>query len=1306
MFSTKEIFDKLFKVMPIPFIAVQLNPRTGDIINSIVFLGNIPSDVNNAINRTKGKQLSELNWDTKDQKIIKDYYGTSWRSMITPSVHFKNNTISGGGFDDFGTIEVINDSQSKTQNIRKTDSTIPIYSNYEIYDEDSILNLKLKIQAEGLTPFVRQHLFYYINNDGPRYPYSISFTDQITIPNILQYAQEEKEPSIAGLNINQEYEKDKNDKSIELYDNSQIISSEKNIRVSHVYFVDLFSLITPEQAKNIVDDDYSLGMLYYGAIFQFFPQIQNPQDLKHIMYGESIVEDTHNISNIEIDKLIMRLNTEKLISNNAKNTIKKEIIIISEATAHYKSHGRVVINIRNAFDKLCTNEKILAMRIIVKDQIVIKQSAGSVRPRAINAFTTFKKSTPMENAIEFLVIRNEEIAKNCLSGPMYDTIKLLITSDGQIYISGKWTDSKGIAFNQVEEHLFKHAKNIINQINKLGSSVLPLSGKLSIPDYDECGCNISRLTASSVWNHSVTSNSFKIIKNKFRELEQAGIITIKGLQQSGVFTFYFSKGMVCIPFCEDWIGRHVKLYQRATDLKFEVINANSRHEFDIIQRYLSTFLTMIAPKQSRSDVKESSDNNTLRRLQERDPDLYNLKKYDQNAKVYSMLCQSKHQPTIYNEVEKKLLTKKEQESLIKYRNHTKNEDAYYQCPDSDFPYLGFRSGVHPLGYDLPCCKKILKSNDKINIQSKHILTYGKPIAPGRYSDAPSELIDELFLGFEGKFRLYGVKQSSPSVPEAGFAFALKQALPENAFLEMAMHINNSHDTYFVLGNGSASNFSSAGELADAIINSFVEEKVCFTKFSPGEINNIHWWENILVDLTRIIYGIEIVILEDFDNVGNIKIKARNTRNASIILIMNNANGFYPCVNVTSEDKFIFEQSTKINKAIMSVLKSRNITKINFPDYFTICSFIEKNDFQFDKLFINKKNLCYAVLLKDKDKYVYLSLQPSSVVNHKDKAHFGTLSSLKYTTGNMPQKLLLDFITKFNLSSNSKFNINSINKYNNKFIGFDSLVDKLIFRFYHDPDDNPILSNKKELIMTNDPLHVDQEMYNPTKYKPSQLVLDTANRHVIYGKLQAELAHKLRSEINEQMRSDIKKLFNKININESDDIIKLKNNVSTLLEKYPEDARDIILIISNSIQSGQNINQIKENILLSIFTFDRMSLDRLNKYKTINQTIKGLHEMLDSSITSTKKQYTQMPNNVFTPCSDSDKTCFDGKLYVPKELIDPYFEFLAIDVRAPNKARLLSTADTRIIHNYKFEKRPCEYITFTKNNGSRFRANFF
>jgi len=1296
----------------VPFTAIQLNPKTGDIINSIVFLGNIPSDVKHAINRTEGNQLSELNWDIKDQKIIKDYYGSSWRSLITPNVHFKNNAISGGGFDDFGTIEVINDNQSKLmQNLRKTDSTIPIYSSYEIYDEDSILDLKLKIQAEGLTPFMRQHMFYYINNDGPRYPYSISFTEQITIPNILQYAQEHKEPSIAGLNINQDYEKNKNDKLVELYDKSQIISSDKNIKISHVYFVDLFSLISPNQVKNIINDDYSLGMLYYGAISQFYPQIQNPQDLKHIIYDESVVEDTHHVANIEIDNLIIRFNTEKLIANNAKKLIKKEAIIISEATAHYKSHGRVVINIRNAFDKLTTSEKILAMRIIVKDQIVVKQSAGSVRPRAFHAFMAFKKSIPIENAIEFLIIRNDKIAKNCLSGPMYDTIKLLITSDGQIYITGKWTDSKGIAFNHVEEHLFTHAKDIINKINKLGPSVLPLSGKLSIPDYDPCGHNISRLTASSVWDNSVTSNSFKIIKNKFRELEQAGIITIKGLQQSGVFTFYFSKGMQCIPFCEDWIGRHVKLYQRATDLKFEVINANSRNEFDIIQRYLLSFLTIIAPKQSRSDIKESSNDNTLRRLQERDPDLYNLKKYDQNAKVYSMLCQSKHQPTIYNEAEKKLLTKKEQDMLVKHRNYTRNDFVYYHCPDPNFPHLGFRSNIHPLGYDLPCCKKIVQSANKINIQSKHILTYGKPIAPGRYSDAPSELTNELFLGFGENFRIFGVKQSSPPVPDAGFAFALKQALPDNAFLEMALHINNSHDTYFVLGNGSASHFSSASELADAIINSFVEEKVCFTKFSPGEVNTIHWWENILVDLTRIIYGIEIVMLEDFENNGNIKIKASNSRNASIIIIMNNANGFYPCVNMLDFDTFIFDPSTKINKAIMSVLRSRKITKVNFPDYFMICSFIEKNnDLQFDKLFINKKNLCYAVLLKttnDKKKYIYLSIQPTSVVENKDKAHYGTLLSLKYVTNNLPQDLLLDFITKYNLSGNNKINIATVNKYNNKFIGFDSFIDKIIFRFYHDPNDIPIVQNKKEIIMTNNPLQVDQEMYTPIKYTPSQLVLDTANRHVIYSKLQAELAHKLRSEINKQMRSDLQKLFNKININKSDDIIELKNNISILLEKYPEDTRDILLIISNSIQEGQTINQIKENILSSIFSFDRMSLDQLHNCDTLNQTVKGLHKLLDSSITTKQsKPYTQMPNNVFTPCSDNDTTCFDGKLYIPKDLVDPYFEFLAIDVRAPDKARLLSTADTRIIHNYKFEKRPCEYITFTKNNGSRFRANFF
>ena len=45
------------------------------------------------------------------------------------------------------------------------------------------------------------------------------------------------------------------------------------------------------------------------------------------------------------------------------------------------------------------------------------------------------------------------------------------------------------------------------------------------------------------------------------------------------------------------------------------------------------------------------------------------------------------------------------QKLVKFWNFTRGRPAYYRCPEKRFPHLSFRTGEHPLGYCLPCCKK-------------------------------------------------------------------------------------------------------------------------------------------------------------------------------------------------------------------------------------------------------------------------------------------------------------------------------------------------------------------------------------------------------------------------------------------------------------------------------------------------------------------------------------------------------------------------------------------------------------------------
>ena len=437
-----------------------------------------------------------------------------------------------------------------------------------------------------------------------------------------------------------------------------------------------------------------------------------------------------------------------------------------------------------------------------------------------------------------------------------------------------------------------------------------------------------------------------------------------------------------------------------------------------------------------------SSDNALKRLHERDPVLFDLKKYNQNASVYSVICQSNRQPLIYDEEEKNMLSASEQSKLTKYHNYTMDTPAYYGCPNPEYPYLNLKKGVHPMGYDIPCCKKI-PSSTKITTQSKHILTYGKDIPLGRLAFPPSEIKDELLLGLDQEYRIVGVRQSTPSVPEAGFAFSLIALLPHGALMEMAEQVRASQTSYMMLGSGSASVFESAAQLADYLLTSFSDKHNCFTSFSPGEFAD-YIWIDILIDIVREVFDIEIIFLNDINNNGSIVLEAASIRNASIIIIIKTETGYFPLVEVDSKQNIaatIFAQTSKINKYIMSVLKNRKTSRLNYPDYSNICAFEERNElgFKIDKLLIDKQNKCYTIILINKDGLrVYFPIYPSPIPKD-DRNIYGL-----FDEGVYPKALLLECVTEFNLINNARVPISRTLLFNDKYIGFDAHVGDATF----------------------------------------------------------------------------------------------------------------------------------------------------------------------------------------------------------------------------------------------------------------------
>jgi hypothetical protein len=590
-----------------------------------------------------------------------------------------------------------------------------------------------------------------------------------------------------------------------------------------------------------------------------------------------------------------------------------------------------------------------------------KRHASSFGPRAAPAINAFINRPARRNSVTYALARegpsDEDFAQTSRQIPY---VYLTVFADGRTEATADWREDDRTSFDAVTKEIAAVVGPIIDAINLMGAAAFPIGGTLAPPgrpaaanssEFAPSLTTLGVITVSAFWPHALTAAAFREVKNRFRVYEKAGIVGIRGLQQAGAYTFTFRKGVVAYdPRLADraeagayaarpgeappqqnqyaWLtdsgvaarwaaafqGRMVRIYHRVTDLRVEVLGADSLAEFRVIHRYIFSFLDglLTGPDKIRigeaprlqGNPKTKGSSRRLRRLQEHDPNLFDLKKYDQDATVYSVLCQSGRQPRIYREPELRTLKADQRAALVRYWNFTENEPAFYGCPNPKYPHLSFRAGKHPLGYCLPCCKKTraaagsraalvnkdclaqrthtVAPEDKEELaMSRHVLTYGKAVPVGRISDLPREVCEGLFLDAlpaPYRLQLVGVEQSAPAVPDAGFAYALAFAIGigddsiDEVLGELAALAATMGDTYYALGGGGGAAFASGQDLATAILNAFVRRDADLSPLGPGGIA-ADSWHSILADLARHAYGVEVVILADPDGAGVVSVEA-------------------------------------------------------------------------------------------------------------------------------------------------------------------------------------------------------------------------------------------------------------------------------------------------------------------------------------------------------------------------------------------------------------------------------------------------
>lgn len=1105
-----------------PLYIAQVNPSSGRYVRAFFFLGTVPKAVLAAAKRgrPRGSDPRQLEWTPADGSVLRSHYGQHWRDLLTAEDPPASDTgglasrqtvsffgsdagsdpleiVGGATLDDedvgglnFGDLKLLDnvEEQGSVTSTQRSTAAIewpalipspPVFLDIAVYPEDTVRDLMLKLTAASGVPTYRQHLFYYVNEEGPTIPYRATVDGAPIVVNWRSLAragpvafeaklapgkkapkdrartkwqhQNSHSTTVAGLSIDPRHEGRREGIRIEARDVFTTLSPVPGVRVTRAYYADLFTVLPPLGAPerphdglaSVLKDSYQFDLLYFGALLLYWPQLSldaaslalTEPDRLSTIYPTLEPDPAALRSRFATEREVADLAASWRGGTQSRST--RAMTAVTAATVRVRPDtARMRVAVRNVFDWVRTTPVMPAIvaRFDVESTLfetavfetaaladmrggrvpvlTTKRHVSSFGPRSATTVDWFTGRLPRRDSVAFAIARSDSRQDAPCVGALCRVPYAFMTAyaDGRYDVSADWREDDRVSFEAIATEISSTVSPLVAEINAMGAAAFPIGGSLPMPlgrnnSKDDSATtksvggtlSLGGITVSAFWPHALPTASFRELKNRFRRYEKAGIVTVRGLQQAGAYTFSFRKGIIAydsrlvggMSFQNQfsWLtdaaaaahwssvfhGRTVRIFHRSTDLRVEILAADNLAEFELIRRYVFSFLDSLlvggdrlrtvddtlskaAPRKfpeqgalSNTHQQLGPATQRLRRLQERDPNLFDLKKYGPDATVYSVLCQSGRQPSIYNTSEAARLPAKRRDALVRYWNFTENAPAFYECADPRYPYLSFRAGQHPLGYFLPCCKMTRAppgsraalaneqaaqlrngpletrsatttaedaatsitelDNDVDASTSRHVLTYGKAIPPGRIADVPREVSEGLFLDAMPepyKLLLVGVEQTAPGVTDAGFAYSIAYIAGEgdtsadDVLRDLANAAASMGDTYYALGGGAGARFESAGALSDAILGAFVRRDLDFSIFGPGgELANE--WPEILAELVRYTYGIEIVRLVDADGTGSVSLEATasaaqellGTPHVHVALVAVGPNGTYP-----------------------------------------------------------------------------------------------------------------------------------------------------------------------------------------------------------------------------------------------------------------------------------------------------------------------------------------------------------------------------------------------------------------------------
>lgn len=932
-----------------------------------------------------------------------------------------------------------------------------------IYSKDKISELKKKIYVITKIPIYRQHIWFNSEIGTLPLSYNIYSGDSPVFVNIQSLSNlyeagelKSKKDQVDNIPINMDIYNFKERIKVESYENFKLIEEyTKKYGITEFNIADLNEFIPIENAifkENISKNKQYFNLLYYGFIIIYWPMLTETV-FRDYLKGESYIKeyypDLHapyeNIKELyKFEKKIMDnlidLSTSKHRKddfNKINSLLKKSIISTTMVVSYSYNMKENLLFSRNLFDAFELNEEVDACKCFTSNN-----NKNYILNKVYKNSDLINETMVSEGIIFRINPKNNK----------FYSLLLIIYKNGNYVIKSKWREDLNFGFDEVYKNTRIIISPVIEKINSLHSYSLNEGKKIS--NITEYNYKFTEISINLYYQKTFTESQFALLKFIMEEYKNAGIIVGKNIEKNFA-EYYFRKGMYKFDskriekisnitnyyehlsdgiIKQKWFTifektRITKVIHRFSDVKVEIYGLREE-EFNI---FYNTILSIFSEFENRKSkiikdyefkkLSKKRKKKTLLNLKEQDPILYNLKKVYNTDVVYSRICQKTYQPLLLNKEAYNKLSEDKKNNVVKYWNFTTETDAYYKCPNPDYPYIKFTTGVHPKNYCIPCCKKNKISDDlndpkriihdiclkenkyskakkTITIGSKYIMTFGKDIEVGRLSKLPENSMEGIFyetfsmrneIGSNSKsngFYLYGVNQNTSSVNDVGYIYCLSHSMDMNIYQcveEIVKKMKTKKNIFNILLKGKIYKFfANEKDLISQLIKVFGNPKSGdFVPHSKIPWNDIFMElafnyldvNTILFQYKKNINDVDLILPDGLDDVNDFILKSKKN-----LIIVKKGNIYNPVYLVNTDlffklgliekklfqtfDSIIIIIRNIIEKYIQSIkIKGKTYSKINLT---VIKEFLkdEKNSkkFSIKKLFINNSNFCYYIQL--------------------------------------------------------------------------------------------------------------------------------------------------------------------------------------------------------------------------------------------------------------------------------------------------------------------------------------------------------